>query len=604
MRFLLLTLYLIAMTTVAAQNADDNVIVTQETSTYHLREKNGRLSGVKAVNTKTFLARRADATALAVTFFNNDISVDKASAPGAKPQYRAWESDDLFYDGSRVCYLKVPLKKNKEARAVMERTYKTPEQFCEIMLTSPYYTENARYEINVPSKLSETITITPMYLPEGVKLQREISGNGDVTYIVELVSRNGSKNEPLAPSPSISSPKLMITGLFRNVAELYSFMHGTILPDNGDTAPLAAQAAAIVDGLDNDFDRAAAIACWVRLNIRYLAVEHGEYAFRPDHASAVFQKRYGDCKGSANLIKAMLRSVGIDGRLAWIGTAGRVDTDWTEIPSVASGNHMIAAAVLPDTILYLDGTASYCPRGYYTPGITGRQVIIEDGDNFIISRVPENAIGSDRYSFNASFRIDGTDITGTVEHRLSGVYRYAFENACNGRDASRRDDFVRAYLTPPKRTVEWGNISVAEVAPDASETCLTADVVEKKAVSTVDGKMYLDLRPLRNITLKPVAEKGRSKGIRLTSGFKMTASIDVAVPEGYKIDPATEGCKKIDSRWFKGWVMTESTPDGIRCTAEVNTGETEASLGAVPEWNKALRDMINISNTQIALIKQ
>ncbi|MDE6324682.1 MAG: hypothetical protein K2M02_00765 [Duncaniella sp.] len=70
MRFLLLTLYLIAMTTVAAQNADDNVIVTQETSTYHLREKNGRLSSVKAVNTKTFLARRADAAALF-----NDTSV-------------------------------------------------------------------------------------------------------------------------------------------------------------------------------------------------------------------------------------------------------------------------------------------------------------------------------------------------------------------------------------------------------------------------------------------------------------------------------------------------------------------------------------------------
>ena len=192
MRFLLLTLYLIAMTTVAAQNADDNIIVTQETSTYHLREKNGRLSSVKAVNTKKFLARRADDTALAVTFFNNDISIDKASAPGARPQYRAWENDDLFYDGSRVCYLKVPLKKDKEASAVMERTYKTPEQFCEIMLTSPYYTENARYEINVPSKLSAAINITPMYLPEGVKLQREVSSNGDLTYICLLYTSDAA----------------------------------------------------------------------------------------------------------------------------------------------------------------------------------------------------------------------------------------------------------------------------------------------------------------------------------------------------------------------------------------------------------------------------
>ncbi len=604
MRILLLILSLIAMNTVAAQTADDNTIVTQETAIYHLREKNGRLSGVKAVDTKTFLARRADDTAFAMTFFNNDISVDKASAPGAKPQYRAWESDDLFYDGSRVCYLKVPLKKGKETRAVMERTYKTPEQFCEIILTSPYYTENARYEINVPSKLAAAINVTPMHLPEGVRLQREVSGNGDVTYTVNLVSRNGSRNEPLAPSPSISSPKLMITGLFKDVAELYSFMHATILPDDGDTGPLAAQAAALVEGLDNDFDRTATIANWVRTNIRYLAVEHGEYAFRPDHASAVFQKRYGDCKGSANLIKAMLRSVGIDGRLVWIGTAGHVDTDWTEIPSVASGNHMIAAAVLPDTILYLDGTASYCPRGYYPPGITGRQVIIENEDSFIISRVPENPPGSDMYNFNASFRVDGSDLTGSVEHRLNGVYRYTFENAYNGRDASRRDDFVRAYLAPPKRTVEWGTITIAEGNDDDSETRLTADVTEKKAVNSVGDKIYLDLRPLRNITLKPVVEKGRTKGIRLTSGFKMTVGIDVAVPDGYMLDPESEGRREIDSPWFKGWVRAEATPDGIRCTAEVTTGNTEVPLCAVPEWNKALRELINTSNTQIALIKQ
>lgn len=604
MRILLLILSLIAMNTVAAQTPDDNVIVTQETATYHLREKNGRLSGVKAVNTKTFLARRADDTALAVTFFNNDISVDKASAPGAKPQYRAWESDDLFYDGSRVCYLKVPLKKGKEARAVMERTYKAPEQFCEIMLTSPYYTESARYEINVPAKLAGNINITPLRLPDGIELQREISGNGDVTYTVNLISRNGSGNEPLAPSPSISSPKLMITGFFSDVADLYSFMHGTILPDDGDTGPLAAQAVTLVEGLDNDFDRAATIANWVRLNIRYLAVEHGEYAFRPDHASAVFQKRYGDCKGSANLIKAMLRSVGIDGRLVWIGTAGHVDTDWTEIPSVASGNHMIAAAVLPDTILYLDGTASYCPRGYYTPGITGRQVIIEDGDSFIISRVPENLPGSDMHSFSASFRVDGSNLAGSVDHRLNGVYRYTFENAYNGRDASRRDDFVRAYLAPPKRTVEWGAITVDEGKPDASETRLTAEVVEKKAVSTVGDKMYLDLRPLRNMTLKPVTEKDRGKGIRLKSGFRMTSRIDVAIPSGYTLDPTTQGRREIDSPWFKGWVMTEAVGDSIRCSAEVNTGCTEAPLSAVPEWNRALRELINTANTQITLIKQ
>mgnify|MGYP002508109436 CR=1 FL=1 len=65
-------------------------------------------------------------------------------------------------------------------------------------------------------------------------------------------------------------------------------------------------------------EMADTITAWVRQNIRYVAVEHGEYAYRPASPESVLSDKYGDCKGMAALIKDMLCHSGIDGRMVWI----------------------------------------------------------------------------------------------------------------------------------------------------------------------------------------------------------------------------------------------------------------------------------------------
>ena len=102
---------------------------------------------------------------------------------------------------------------------------------------------------------------------------------------------------------------------------------------------------------------------------------HGESGQRPDPASEVLRKRFGDCKGSAILTRDMLRAVGIDARLVWIGTRD-IGTDWTDIPNISSGNHMISAVMLPgDSIMFLDGTSTYSTPGNQPYGITGCQAM-------------------------------------------------------------------------------------------------------------------------------------------------------------------------------------------------------------------------------------
>ncbi len=115
---------------------DDNVIIDEELHTYIISEKNGEMESVKSVKETTYTSLRKDDFADAVAFYNDNISIDKATAPGAKPYYRSWQSSDVFYDGSRICYMQVIIKNDIKSKVTFQQTYRAPEHFCYVNLAS------------------------------------------------------------------------------------------------------------------------------------------------------------------------------------------------------------------------------------------------------------------------------------------------------------------------------------------------------------------------------------------------------------------------------------------------------------------------------------
>ena len=379
----------------ATHEDSDNVVIDEETHVYTISEKNGEIASVKSTKETTYTALRTDGFADAVAFYNDNISIDKASAPGAKPYYRSWQSSDVFYDGSRICYLHVPVKKDKKVKVSFQQTYKAPEHFCNINLASPYPVAKGRTVIKVPAPIAGRIKVEPFCLPENIVLSKATLPDGSVEYIAEASGLPAFRYEKGAPSYSVAAPQLIVTGMFRDVDELYRHFRKFTEGSDAGNPEIDRLAAEIASKASSPKAIADSTASWVRRNIRYLAVEHGEYAFRPELAADVLKNRAGDCKGSANLIKALLKSNGLDGRLVWTGTNGAIPFEWDKVPALCSGNHVIAACVLPDTTLFLDGTTTWAAPGYISPSIRGRQVIIENGDGCLLTRVPDPGIIED-----------------------------------------------------------------------------------------------------------------------------------------------------------------------------------------------------------------
>lgn len=116
-------------------------------------------------------------------------------------------------------------------------------------------------------------------------------------------------------------------------------------------AALAAEARRLTADCADQLARIRALSRAVQ-QLRYvgvnknLAIGHG---YRPQKATEVFARGWGDCKDKANLLVALLREVGIEAYLASAQTEdGRlVNPGW---PSLSQFNHAIVAIRVDDTV--------------------------------------------------------------------------------------------------------------------------------------------------------------------------------------------------------------------------------------------------------------
>lgn len=597
----------ITISNVSIFSANDNVIVQDRLDEYIVKESGGLMSQVKTSETITFLAQRAADRAIAITGYSEYVKIDKATAPGTKPVYLQDDDEDEFYSGNRICALSVDLSPNKPAKANFQRTILKPEQFCTIPLISSYYTKHGSTTVRVPKSLGQSVKVIPMRLTDNMKFSCNES-NDEIVYTVEMTDVEAYKKEPYAPSASISAPCLKVSGYFKDVNELYRYLSSRIDQSDATSASVDSLARRITATKVDVKEKIDTIASWVRQNIRYIAVENGDYGIHPEAADVVLHRKYGDCKGSASLIRALLRAVGIDGRYVWLGTRGEIDTDWTDLPALCSGNHMIAAAVVNDSIIYLDGTMRYCPAGYLSPSIRGAQTLVEkNADECIIGRVPELDLSEDTDELLATINITDSSINGHLVRTFKGIMHHIFSSSYYDKKKTRQSDILKTYLAYPKNaTTSFSNINLPIVADNSKPgTTIEADFSETASISRTASTLYVSVYPIKEAFLDVLDLKERVRSMRISVPHRYVANITVNIPEGYTAD-AIPTKKSVKSKWFDCEISYDYSADGkaIVCTAEFKTLDRTANREELEQWNSDFKKFVNANNWRLVFQKQ
>lgn len=281
----------------------------------------------------------------------------------------------------------------------------------------------------------------------------------------------------------------------------------------------------------------AAIYAWVQQNIRYIAFLDGWAAFVPDACQNVYEKKYGDCKGKANLLKEMLVLAGFDARLVWIGTREHSPLP-KSIPTITSSNHMIAAVRHKNSWLFLDGTASFQPVYEIPDFLQGQEVFIEGKGkkDYEIYQVPVQPSKQNAVTNRFDLTINPTDGTleGSQKQQLKGYTRSLFRVIYNKTAVKDQPKLVERYMSAGQAFKGFSELKYQVNDEFDKPINLQAKVVFQGQATLVDKEIYLPTSIYNQIKVFQLPEK-RDAAVSFDFKRYYSDTLRYTIPAGYKV---------------------------------------------------------------------
>ncbi|MHA3786745.1 transglutaminase-like domain-containing protein [Flavobacterium hauense] len=533
---------------------------------------------------------------------------DKSTAFPIKDEF--YKSDDLFFNDYRVKYMNVDFPvQGYTYNYELKKKYKDVKYFTTLYFHDTYPTLKKQFTITVPNWLEIDIREFNFAGFDVKKEIKEDTKSKNTTYTYTLENIEGFAKDENAPGMSYSYPHLLIIAksytkdgkqnmLFSSTADLYKWYKSLV--DSMDEKPSALKDKVneLTANAKTDDEKIKNIYYWVQDNIRYIAFEDGLAGFKPDASQNVFQKRYGDCKGMANLTRQMLKEAGFDARLTWIGTK-HIAYNYT-IPSLVVDNHMICTLFKDGKKYFLDGTEKYNSFGEYAERIQGKEVMIEDGGKFIIEKVPVMRASANKETYTSTFRIENEALVGKVEGSMKGESRAGFLYGYNTIRKDKKENALQYYISRGNKNFSVSNIVTSDLTNRDKTLTMAYDVNLKNKVSSFDNEMYINLdykEEFGNLDFKE-----RKRDYEFNSKTDYESLITLEIPTGYKVTRLPESFKA-GNEVYTMTVSYEQKGNTIIYKKHFVINNCTIKKSDFTAWNQSIASLKKSYNDQITLTK-
>lgn len=391
------------------------------------------------------------------------------------------------------------------------------------------------------------------------KLEPQVNGT---SYTWELRNLPYIEDEPASPTFTNLSPRIAI-GLypppgkggalrtFTSWKDVSRYISELANPQANYSEPMAARARELTANAKTEFEKLQAIGRYAQ-NVNYISIQIDTArggGHRPHAAVDIFNKNYGDCKDKANLMRAMLKSLGIEAYpvVIYSGDPTYVRQEW---PSPHQFNHCIIAVKVSDAtdaptvikhqslgrLLIFDPTDETTPVGDLPDHEQGSWALIGAGDLGDLVRMPATPPEANQLERTVEATLDAM---GTLSAQIK-------ETSLGQAAVDERRQFKRYSQTDYQRHTErWITrgapaAAVSKIAPqdDAQAGRFTLEVEFKAPgyAQTMRGKLMMFKPALvsRRSSLFLTKDKRAHPVVLESQAFSETTRIKL--PEGFEVD--------------------------------------------------------------------
>lgn len=376
--------------------------------------------------------------------------------------------------------------------------------------------------------------------------------------------------EPLSPSLSHLIPRLAVSyyppaassspaiKTFSSWSEVASWLTDLGDPQVVVDDALARKAYELTALAKTEFDKIRAISQYAQ-NIQYISIQTGigrGGGYRPHAANEVFAKSYGDCKDKANLMRAMLKVVGIVAFPVSIysGDPNYVRAGW---PSPQQFNHCIIAVKVSEQtqastiiqhptlgrLLIFDATDDQTPIGDLPYYLQGSLALINSKSETDLVKMPVTPPETNQLVRNATFALqaDGS-IAGQIQELAKGQVAVVFRSEFRRLSKPEYTSMIERWLTTGATSARLNKM---EPADHSGEGRFTLNV-------EFSAQQYGQLMQGRLLVFKP-AVVSRREGLSLTAANRKhpvvlranaySETVNVQLPSGFAVDEMPDAVK-------------------------------------------------------------
>lgn len=523
----------------------------------------------------------------------------------------AYTSADLFHVDTRVKFgnLNFP-EKGYQYNTKVVKNYDDIKYFTTVYFSNAYPTINRSVKVVVPLWLD--IELREMNF-EGYSISKEVTTdpiNQSKTYTYSIDSIAAMYDENNSPGPTYIYPHLLILAksytqngetqpIFSATQDLYNWYKSLVDELVNDNSIFKDKVAELTKNAQTDEEKIKNIYYWVQDNIRYIAFEDGIAGFKPDEASNVYSKKYGDCKGMANLTKQMLIEAGFDARLTWIGTK-HIAYDYST-PNLAVDNHMICALLIDDKIIFLDGTEKFNSFGEYADRIQGKQVMIEDANNFILKTVPIHDAEFNRESFVYNLKLSDEVMVGQVQKIYSGESRSQLLYYFNNLKTNKKEEYLNYYLNKGNNNIKVSEVKTSDLLDRDAQINISYDIAIKNAVSAFENTIYINMDVDKELSTFELKKRKTDYVFNFKKDLQSTISLEL--PAGYTVSHLPKNIA-ITSKNYDLSVDFSVQNNTVHCKKLFKIRNAKIETSDLEEWNNFIAQLNAVYNDQIILTKE
>jgi len=296
------------------------------------------------------------------------------------------------------------------------------------------------------------------------------------------------------------------------------------------TTDQQAQIKALVEGIDDDYEKVKKLYTYMGEKMRYVSIQLGIGGLQPMTASETQRMGFGDCKALSYYLKTMLQTIGIASEYVAISVNNaRLYADY---PNVQQMDHVILKVPLKDRTLWLECTNPTLPFGYIHSGIAGHDALIIRPEKGALERLPVQGDSLHTQNYQVSVKLTDTPQTEIKVECKSRLSQYEANASMLRKKLEERKDRIRKGIQLNRATL--GEVEVIEASDPLPE--LTERYTLQAMYGNKNGnRLFIPVNPFREEPFRLSKDK-RKYDIHLNYGYLDKDTIRISLPDGYQVE--------------------------------------------------------------------